>query len=104
MKRAAAILLAMASGIFFPARAAELSAQQIQAGQKLYLVKCAKCHELYDPGHYADGEWSAWMVKMGRKSKLKPEQFELLNGYLAKLRSEMVRTNRASVVDLKNSR
>src|ERR1041384_3585308 len=100
MRWTRAILMAAAVGIFFPARAAELSAQQIQAGQKLYLVKCAKCHELYDPGHYADAEWAEWIIKMGRKSKLKADQFELLNNYLAQLRKEAARTNRTSGADL----
>ena len=54
--------------------------------QKLYLTKCAKCHELYDPKEYSDADWELWMNKMKRKSKLKPDQFELIYNYTEKLR------------------
>ena len=54
--------------------------------QKLYVLKCAKCHELYDPKTYSDADWEMWMNKMRRKSKLKPEQFESIRNYTGKLR------------------
>lgn len=67
--------------------AVDVSATPFQGDvQKLYVLKCAKCHELYDPKKYSDADWELWMHKMRRKSKLKPEQFELINNYTGKLR------------------
>ena len=50
--------------------------------RKLYLGKCAKCHKLYDPAKYSDAEWEKWMEKMGRKSKLTPDQQRELSKYI----------------------
>ena len=62
--------------------AAGLAPAQAQAAQKLYTLKCAKCHKLYDPNGYEQAKWDSWMQKMKKKSKLKPEQFELLSRYI----------------------
>jgi len=53
-----------------------------EAGRKLYVAKCAKCHKLYDPAKYSDAEWSKWMGKMTKKAKLTPEQTALLATYV----------------------
>lgn len=71
----------------FAGKAAELSSSELKTAQKMYVVKCSKCHEIYDPTKYTDEEWSAWMVKMKRKSKLKDDQFELLRRYTEILRA-----------------
>ena len=71
-----------------PAIAGELSPAGFSQARKLYLVKCAKCHELYDPHAYGDAEWQEWMVKMKKKSKLKNDQFELLMNYLSSVRAQ----------------
>ena len=68
------------------AGAAELSPKETGDAKKLYNTKCAKCHKFYDPAAYTDKEWADWMTKMNRKSKLKPEQAELLARYLETLR------------------
>ena len=70
----------------FQARAEALSSQEIAAAKKIYITKCAKCHKFYDPAAYNQSEWDEWMVKMGKKSKLKPNQYALLSRYLATLR------------------
>ena len=71
------------------ASAQELSAQETQSARKLYVAKCAKCHEFYDPHAYNQAEWDKWMQKMKKKSKLKPDQFELSSRYIdANLRTE----------------
>ena len=64
-----------------------LSDQEIAAARKLYVAKCAKCHKFHNPAKYADEEWRTWMRKMSRKSKLKPEQNELLSRYLGTFRA-----------------
>lgn len=61
---------------------------EFKAAHKLYVVKCSKCHELYDPHQYNDADWDMWMAKMKRKSKLKDEQFDLINQYTQMLRSK----------------
>jgi nitrate/TMAO reductase-like tetraheme cytochrome c subunit len=81
---ASVVILAVTLGA---SRAGELSPGQINAAKKLYNNKCAKCHKFYDPGHYAQNEWETWMQKMGKKSKLKPEQYELLSRYLETFRT-----------------
>ena len=52
------------------------------AARKLYVTKCAKCHKFYDPAKYSDEEWKVWMRKMGKKSKLTPEQQRTLSLYI----------------------
>ena len=78
---AAALLCCAVAG------AAELSGREIQAAQKLYVAKCARCHKFYDPEGYSEAEWDLWMAKMRQKARLKPEQFNVLSAYLATLRS-----------------
>ena len=70
------------------AGAAELSFRDAEMGRKLYTAKCAKCHKFYDPNAYGRAEWETWMTKMRKKSKLKPDQFELLSRYIDTLRTE----------------
>lgn len=87
MKRVGLLWIAAASaGLWLPAGAAELSPSEVSEAQKLYVVKCAKCHKFYEPTEYADAEWSDWMQKMSRKSKLKSAQEQLLTRYLATVR------------------
>ncbi len=68
-------------------KAAELSIKERQDARKLYNAKCAKCHKFYDPAEYSQVDWNVWMSKMSRKSKLKPEQHELLSRYLETFRT-----------------
>src|SRR2546430_2114623 len=56
-----------------------LAAPEIADARKLYASKCARCHKFYDPLDYGDAEWRAWMRKMTKKARLKPEQAELLS-------------------------
>ncbi len=68
------------------AGSANLSSQEGAAARRLYQVKCARCHKFYDPAAYTDAEWSMWMNKMAKKSKLKPDQKDLLARYLETFR------------------
>src|SRR5437762_337087 len=78
----ATALVALLLPLTASATANELSAKETGAAQKLYTLKCAKCHKFYDPKAYDQGEWDSWMRKMQKKSKLKPEQFDLLSRYI----------------------
>lgn len=65
-----------------PARLAGFSPEEASAASKLYAIKCAKCHEFYNPAAYREAEWRTWMTKMSKKAHLKPDQSELLMRYL----------------------
>jgi hypothetical protein len=67
-------------------RAGGLSTGEIVGARKLYGAKCARCHKFYDPGGYADAEWRAWMTKMSKKARLRPDQEQLLSRYLEAFR------------------
>ena len=70
------------AGCTGPTRTADVPADETSAARKLYVAKCAKCHKFYDPTKYSDEEWHEWMVKMSKKSKLTPEQSEMLSRYI----------------------
>jgi cytochrome c5 len=72
---------------FCTAHAADLSPSETKAAKRIYVAKCAKCHKFYDPAVYDRAQWDMWMKKMGKKSKLKPEQHQLLSRYLETLRT-----------------
>ena len=65
-----------------PASASDAPEQANGRARKLYVTKCAKCHRFYDPAKYSDEEWKLWMGKMSKKSKLKPEQEQMLSRYI----------------------
>src|SRR5881397_1567712 len=66
---------------------AQLSSKETQAAKRIYSAKCAKCHKFYDPNAYQQDEWAQWMQKMSKKSKLKPDQSDLLSRYIDTLRN-----------------
>lgn len=76
------VILVATAGAFLSAQAGGLTDQELQAGQKLYVAKCAKCHQFHDPKAYAEADWRGWMLKMAKKAKLKNDQAELLTKYL----------------------
>lgn len=82
-------MLALA-GLSEPAGAGELSLRDQAAAGKLYTAKCAKCHKFYEPKKYSDVEWEKSFAAMSRKSKLKPDQKQLLQQYLADYRAGKV--------------
>ena len=55
---------------------------EIARAADLYALKCARCHRFYDPAAYPDAEWTVWMAKMSRKSRLIREDEALLGRYL----------------------
>jgi hypothetical protein len=87
MRTAAVCLLISMLAKLKPAAGEKLSETEFAAARKLSAVKCAKCHKFYEPADYSQADWAAWMEKMRRKSKLKPEQFDLLSRYLEEARA-----------------
>lgn len=66
----------------------ELTVKEFTAARKLYEAKCAKCHRFYEPKKYSEADWRTWMNKMSAKSKLKPDQEDLLKRYLDAYRAD----------------
>jgi nitrate/TMAO reductase-like tetraheme cytochrome c subunit len=77
----------LAAGAAWGAPEKELSAAELKEAKRLYVAKCAKCHEFYAPAAYPVAEWKVWMDKMGKKSKLTTEQTDLLKRYTEILRA-----------------
>lgn len=86
MRRFLGLLIVLAADAPAPS-AADLSAKELTTARKIYVAKCAKCHRFYEPKEYSESDWRMWMEKMGRKSKLKPAQSDLLNRYLDSYRA-----------------
>ena len=59
---------------------------RMESAKKLYLMKCSKCHRLYDPKEYNDESWSKWMEKMKKKARLNNDQYERISRYAGYLR------------------
>ena len=59
----------------------------IKKGRDVYMGKCAKCHQFYDPAAYNDFDWTNWMGKMRGEAKLNGDQAELLNRFLVTIRN-----------------
>ena len=87
MRRCQAAVVLLLLALVVPLPAAELSPGESKLARKLYLTKCGKCHEFYHPSDYNQADWQMWLQKMRKKSKLKPEQYDLLSRYLDTLRS-----------------
>lgn len=88
------IALAALAGLLMPAGAADLSPKELAAARKLNLVKCSKCHKIYEPKDYTLADWDVWMEKMARKSRLKSQQSVLLNQYFALQRTGEIPSDR----------
>lgn len=90
MKRVALLVVVLVLLGSSPSSGGELSPVELKAARKIYVGKCAKCHKLHDPAKYTDEKWDEWMGKMTKKSKLRPEQAELLARYIAAGKSGQV--------------
>jgi hypothetical protein len=82
MRTLLGVLFIALAAVSTAAGADDLTADQMAAARKVYVAKCAKCHRFYEPKDYQESDWRTWMTKMEKKSKLKPDQAELLNRYL----------------------
>ena len=81
------ILLLLSLVAAMAAAAADSSSVDV-AGQKIYVAKCARCHKLYNPLSYSDGDWDAWMPKMKKKAHLSDREYQALNAYVHDLREK----------------
>jgi len=81
------LFIGASAGLAFPAGAADLSTADLATARRIYTTKCAKCHKLYEPSRYTNEEWDVWMRKMVKKSKLKPDQSDLVLRYAQTLKT-----------------
>lgn len=83
-------IIIYSGALFCPAAssASALSVEEMVSAKKLYLIKCAKCHKLYEPQDYGEDDWQNWMGKMKEKAHLSDEQHRLISGYLDSIRRE----------------
>ena len=77
------LMVLLITGQVYAETPEEARLRQIKA---LYLMKCSKCHRLYDPKEYEDTAWADWMVKMKKKARLNDEQYEKIARYAESLR------------------
>ncbi len=70
-----------------PVVAEGLAPKEIATARQVYVAKCAKCHKFYEPKAYNEADWRRWSELMSRKSKLKPDQADLLWRYLDEYRA-----------------
>src|SRR3954466_2396898 len=55
------------------------------AGQKLFLSRCARCHQLPRAAAHTPEQWSRIVPKMAKRSGLKPDQRDAVIAYLSAL-------------------
>jgi len=72
------------------ATAAGLSLEDVHNATKLYTAKCARCHKFYEPSAYYGAEWRYWMRIMSKKSRLNPDDDQLLSRYLNAIRTNSI--------------
>ena len=70
-----------------PERLAGFRPEEIKEASALHAIKCAKCHQFYNPADYEAAEWRSWMQKMSKKARLTLGQKELLSRYLDTFRN-----------------
>jgi cytochrome c553 len=87
MRRVFMLLIAALAWAVIPASGDELTPNEVAAGRKVYVAKCAKCHKFYEPKLYNGADWQRWMDSMSRKAKLKAQDDELLRRYLDEYRA-----------------
>lgn len=60
----------------------DITQEQLNAGNKLYVAKCGGCHLLYTPNNYSEKKWLEVLPVMEKKAKLMQEQSDLIMKYV----------------------
>lgn len=66
---------------------AGFSEPQVASVSHLYIVKCARCHQVYNPTDYSGADWRSWMTRMSKKAHLTADQAQLLSQFTDTLRT-----------------
>ena len=51
-------------------------------GRKLFINKCASCHNLYLPSQFTKQQWNPILMKMQKKAKLTDNQIKMISAYI----------------------
>jgi len=81
------LLTSCKSALYIPDESQVSSAtslQEMKAGRKLYVQKCAGCHTLYLPEKYSKTEWQHFLSEMQVKASVNNSEKELILKYLLK--------------------
>ncbi len=65
---------------------AGFSEARLEVASRLYIVKCARCHQVYDPSDYTQSRWNFWMSRMSKTAHLDADQEQLLSQFAAAIR------------------
>lgn len=60
----------------------DMNLEKLQAGHALYINKCGKCHYLYRPQRFTEGQWLKKLPDMKKEAKLDSNQYELISRYI----------------------
>ena len=58
------------------------TAETLRNGRSLYITKCSGCHSVIVPASLSSEKWLEVLPEMSKKSKLLPEESELVKKYL----------------------
>lgn len=81
------LLISCKSALYLPDESYVSSAtslNEMKAGRKLYVQKCAGCHTLYLPEKYTKPEWQLFLIEMQEKASVNNSEKELILKYLLK--------------------
>ena len=63
----------------------------LQAGQKLFIGHCGKCHELYKPLQYSEDSWLDCLPEMAHKAHLNHDEQLLIQKFMLTRRAFLLR-------------
>lgn len=66
---------------------ADVTLANLEKGHSLYNEKCGGCHKLINPTAETDEKWKKILPVMGKKAKLDPAQYELIERYVYTMRA-----------------
>jgi hypothetical protein len=64
----------------------QTSLQELSDGRAAYVNHCSGCHSLHVPGEFSEEQWHTVLEEMKVRSRITPEQKELIFRYLAVVR------------------
>jgi hypothetical protein len=60
----------------------DMAPLRLETGRKIYTVRCAKCHEAFDPSTRNAQSWVKMLNVMAPKAKLNTDEHLMVGGYL----------------------
>jgi cytochrome c5 len=70
---------------------ASTTLDDLTKGYSLYADKCTDCHGLKKPQKFTEDQWNnKYMPSMGKKAKLSPDEYALVQHYILTKREEII--------------